>query len=106
MKARSVVFTNIQWPTTVFGMPPKLVALTLGVGVVVYVVMFVIGWVALSFIGFGLVTMVGLYLSFRAGRTDRHIESVVPRTIAFWGIAPRRWLLAGARPVRSRGGRT
>ncbi|MEW5728044.1 MAG: hypothetical protein AB1918_09485 [Pseudomonadota bacterium] len=106
MKARSVVFTHVQWPFAVFGLPPKLMVFSLTAGVVVYVLTIVFGAIAVSVIAFGLTIVGALWLSYRVARTDRHVESVFLTTLAFWGSSPRRWLLAGAYPRRSRGGRS
>ncbi|CAA7619335.1 hypothetical protein [Magnetospirillum sp. UT-4] len=107
MKARSVVFTHIQWPFTVFGLPPRLMALSIAGGIAVYVLTIVFGAVALSVIAMTLVTILGLARAHRLGRSDRHIESVFLTTFAFWRFSHRRWLLTGAFPgKRSQGGRS
>lgn len=106
MKARSVVFTHIQLPFTVFGLPPKLMAFSLTAGIVVYVLTILFGAIVVSVIGFGLATVGGLALSYRVARADHHIETLFLQSLTFWGFSSRRWLLAGAYPQRSRGGRS
>lgn len=106
MKARSVVFTHLQWPYTVFGLPPKLMALSIGAGAVMYVLTIAVGAIAVSMIAFAFTTAGGLAVSYRLGRLDRHVETVFLAGVGFWRGASRRWLLAGAGPRRSRGGRS
>lgn len=106
MKARSVVFSHIQWPFTIFGLPPKLMVLSLAAGIVVYVLTVIFGAIPISMIAFAVTIAGGLVLSYRLGRTDRHIETVFLASLAFWRGTSRRWLLAGAAPGRSRGGRS
>ncbi len=104
MKARSVVLTHLQWPFTVFGLPPKLMALSIGAGAAVYVLTILVGAIVVSVIAFAITTMGGLALSYRLARTDRHVESLFLASMGFWRGSSRRWLLAGACPRRSRGG--
>lgn len=99
MKARSVVFTHVQWPFTIFGLPPALMILA----VAVYGLAILLGGIALSMIAFALVLAVGLSVAYRLARRDRHIDSVALAVALFWKVSPRRWLLAGASPAaRSR----
>jgi len=107
MKARSVVFTQVQWPFTMFGLPPALMFLAVGPAVIVYGLAILLGGIAVSMIAFALVLAVGLAAAYRLVRRDRHIDSVALAVVGFWGISPRRWLLAGAFPAaRSRGTRS
>lgn len=106
MKARSVVLTHIQWPFTVFGLPPKLMVMSVFGGMVAYVLTIVFGAIPLSVIAMGVVTAWGLLRAHRLGRADRHVETVFVAAFTFWGFSSRRWLLTGAFPRRSRGGRS
>jgi len=103
MKARSVVFTHIQWPFDVFGLPPKLMALSLTAGLVAFVLCLVSGALPLSVIVMVLTDIVSLGLSYRLARKDKHIENVFLTSLTFWGFSPRRWLLASAPSQRSGG---
>lgn len=101
MKARSVVFTHLQWPFTVFGLPPKMMVISMTAGTLVFVLTIVLGVIALSMFGFFLTTAGGLVLSYRLARHDHHVESVFLASARFWRASSRRWLLAGASPLRS-----
>nr|CAM76820.1 membrane protein [Magnetospirillum gryphiswaldense MSR-1] len=98
MKARSVIFTHVQYPMTIFGLPPILTILSLAGGAVAYVVLVLAGAVPIALIGAAVVTVIGLVKTHRLGRTDRHIESAVLSTFKFWGFSSRRGLLTGAFP--------
>ncbi|CCG42497.1 hypothetical protein [Magnetospirillum molischianum] len=99
MKARSVVFTHVQWPFTVFGLPPRLMVLAISPAALVYGLTILLGGVALSMIAFAVVLAVGLAFAYRLARRDRHVDSVALASAGFWGVSPRRWLLAGASPA-------
>lgn len=103
MKARSVVFIHVQWPFTIFGLPPALMLLAVGPAGAVYGLAILLGGVALSMIAFALVLAAGLAAAYRLARRDRHVDSVALAVALFWKVSPRRWLLAGASPAaRSR----
>jgi hypothetical protein len=107
MKARSVVFTHLQWPFTLFGLPPRLMIMAVVPAVAVYGLSILVGAAALSMIGFAITLAAGLMASYRLARRDRHIDIVALACVRFWGRSPRRWLLAGVSPAaRSRGGRS
>lgn len=113
MKARSVVFTHTQFPDTIFGLPRLMTVLAIAAAVLVMVTMFIVGIfvatgaIAFALLGFAATLTGGLALAWRAGRTDRHVETVFLASARFWRGASRRWLLAGAAPVPSpRGGRS
>lgn len=112
MKARSVVFTHQQHPDTIFGLPPLMVILSICAAITVMVVLFILGIfvfsaaIAFALIAFAVVLVAGLVLTYRVGRTDRHVESVYLTSARFWRSSPRRWLLAGSAPVTPRGGQS
>lgn len=112
MKARSVVFVHQQYPDTIFGLPVRLTILVITVAFLVMVVMFLLGvlvsqvFTAIALIAFAAILIIGFWMAWRIGRTDRHVESVYMTSASFWRGSPRRWLLAGAAPVSPRGGRT
>lgn len=104
MKARSVVFTHIQHPFTVFGLPPLMVVAATGAAMGVFVATMAAGAVAVSMIAFAATLAAGLMTAYRQGRRDRHVETVTLTALAFWGLSSRRRLLAGAAPEKSRAG--
>ena len=96
MKARSVVFQHLQKPTTIFGLPPKMMAINMTVAFLGNAFMLLVGAVALSFITSGLLFITGLAFIYRLSRSDHHIEIVALGSLRFWGLGgARRWLLAG-----------
>lgn len=106
MKARSVVFTHMQMPATVFGLPPRAVLLSVLAGIIAFLAAMMLGVMWASFLALAAVMAIGLTISYRIGRADRHIETVTLTSITFWWGASRRWLLTGAFPRRSLGGRS
>ncbi|OAN46164.1 hypothetical protein [Magnetospirillum moscoviense] len=106
MKARSVVFTHTQHPVAIFGMPPILAILSVAAGAVAFLVTILVGAVPISMIVLVLVTGPLLVKAHSKGQADRHIETVFLTALAFWGLSSRRWLLTGAFPKRSHGGRS
>lgn len=101
-----MVFTHIQAPWTIFGLPPKMVLAGLMPAFTLYLLSIPLGLGAFS----GMILLVGIVGGLIAvgkyGRDDPHIESVFLTSIVFWKARPRRWLLAGdgspeGREVRS-----
>lgn len=106
MKARSVVFQHLQRPTTIFGLPPKMMAINMAVAFLANLFMLLVGAVALSFITSGLLFVIGLAFIYRLSRNDHHIENVALGSLRFWGLGgARRWLLAGGGGEPARGSR-
>lgn len=97
-----MVFTHIQWPFTVFGLPPKLMAISMTAGILVFVLTIAFDVIALSMFGFFLTIAGCLVKSYRLARHDHHIESLFLADLRFWRASSRRWLLAGAYPQSSR----
>lgn len=95
MKARSVVFTHIQNPLTIFGLPPKMVVVGVAPAFLLYLLSIPLGLGGLS----GIILLVGivggLIVVAKYGRDDPHIESVFLTSIVFWKAKARRALLAG-----------
>lgn len=107
MKARSVVFPQLQRPPTLFGLPVKMMTANFIATVLFNIGSVVVGAIAISFVGAGMVFLIGLALIYRASRNDHHVESIASTTFRFWGVSThRRWLLAGAPAPRSRDGRS
>jgi type IV secretory pathway VirB3-like protein len=108
MKARSVVFPQLQKPPTMFGLPMKMMGVNFVVTVLFNLGSVAFGAIAISFVGAGMVFVIGLALIYRASRNDHHVETIWWSAFRFWGVSTRRrWLLAGATAPRcSRDGRS
>ncbi len=108
MKARAVIFTHVQRPTTIFGMPPLMVGLVAGAAFLVWEFSLLTGLGLLAPLFMAIVAGSGLYLCFRLSRNDHHVETVLLGTMRFWGTARYKALLAGAAPStrRTKGGRS
>jgi len=106
MKARAVVFTHVQRPFTVWGFPPKMVAVAGFGAMVIWTICVVTGYAGAAMLVAAGVMAVELAVCHLVSKTDHHIESVFLLTSRFWRSFPRRWLLAGVPAVRSRGGRS
>ncbi len=102
MKARSVIFTKTQFPTTALGFPPMLMAGSGVVAMVAYALPFLIGWVPLAMPLAGVAFVLSLAWCRTIAQADKHCVSVFFTSFAFWGPSQRRWLSAGAMPSRSR----
>ena len=102
MKARSVLFTHVQHPTTAFGLPPRLLGVAVAPAAAVYMLSVVAGGLAVSMVALGVTLAAGLALAARLARRDRHVDSVAFAAFAFWGVSRRRWLLAGTPPAGPR----
>lgn len=105
MKARSVIFTHIQTPSTIIGLPPIMMAASFGVSFVAYLTLTICGAPATAMFTFGGLMVLGMGASYGLSRHDHHVESILLNAFAFWFFSSRRWLLAGASP-RSLGGRS
>lgn len=105
MKARSVVFTHVQSPFSIFGLPPRMVGVAASGAFAIWMVCLAAGLAAVAQIVAAVVMVVELAVCWRLGRNDHHIESVLLHGTRFWRTSSRRWLLAGTPPMRSRGGR-
>jgi hypothetical protein len=106
MKARSVVFTHTQYPLAIFGLPPILAILSVAAGAVAFLATILAGAVPIAMFVLVLVAAPLLWKSHRKGQADRHVETVFLTALTFWGLSSRRWLLTGAFPKRSHGGRS
>lgn len=100
MKARAVVHTQVQWPMTIFGLPPLLTVAALALGAAVYIVLWLAGLTALMMPAGFCSWVIGLFTAYRLGRSDPHIESVLRGCGRFWRGANSRVLLAGRRGSR------
>lgn len=105
MKARSVVFTHLQWPATVFGLPPLLFGMVSAVAAIGYALPAIFGVPALSIFVFVILETLGVWIAWKAKKKDKHVETVFTTCAAFWkGPAPTRWRLAGTPPTRNEKG--
>ncbi len=105
MKARSFVFTHLQRPATLFGLPPRLMVLALALALFVYVVCILLRVPALMVPATVLSGAAGLAVAYTLGKRDPHVETAFLPSVRFWRSSPCRRLLAGTPPVCSRGGR-
>lgn len=96
MKARSVVFTHLERPMTIFGLPAKMFGATMIAAVLTFMGTVIGGAIPFSMLATGLVVILGLGACYRARRHDHHIETLALTTLAFWRGRCRRYLLAGA----------
>lgn len=105
MKARSFVFTHLQWPATIFGLPPKLMVAALALAFFVYMACILLR-LALIMVPATIISgAAGLAGAYVLGKRDPHVETVFLPSLRFWRSSPCRRLLAGAPSSRSRGGR-
>ena len=106
MKARAVVFTHVQRPFTVWGFPPKMVAVAGFGAMIIWTICVAAGIAEAAMLASAAVMAAELAACRWLSKTDHHIESVFLLGARFWRNSPRRWLLAGVPAVRSRGGRS
>lgn len=95
MKAASIIYTAIQRPFTMFGVPPLL----FGVASVLPVMIFG-SFVAVDLISLALIAALTAFVAiwvflFRRTRADCHYASRVFVTPRFWGTRRRRHMIAG-----------
>jgi len=105
MKARAVVFTHVQRPFNIFGLPPKMVGVAASGAMAVWMVTIAAGFAAVAQLVAAAVMVLELAGCYWLAKSDHHVESVLLLGTRFWRTSSRRWLLAGVPPMRSRGGR-
>lgn len=99
MKARSLVFVNLQKPMTIFGLPPKLMALVVGAVAVFDALLIIVGLGSVSFILSLLLLSVGVVIVYRIGKRDYHCETSLIVPNRFWsGRKSERELVTGEKP--------
>lgn len=105
MKADSYIFTSVQKPMTVFGVPPLLLALTMAAFGVSFAIMIVLDFLAPS-LPVSVTVFVGLGLFFyRRTRQDHHFVNILIVPPRFWRGRKVRHLKAGMSPaLQARGG--
>lgn len=106
MKARAVVFTHVQRPFNIFGLPPNMVAVAAFGAMAIWLICIVVGLAGIAMIVAAAVFFAELVVCYFLGKSDPHVESVFLHSTRFWRSSSRRWLVAGARASRSRGRRT
>ncbi len=106
MKARAVVFTHVQRPFTIFGLPPKMVGVAASGAMAVWMICIAAGLAAVAQLVAAAVMALALAGCYWLAKTDHHVESVLLLSTRFWRTSSRRWLLAGSPPMRSRRGRS
>jgi hypothetical protein len=96
MKATSLVMVNLQKPMTVFGLPPKLMAIVVGCVAVIDALLIIVGLGSLSLVFSLAVGTVGTVIVYRIGKRDPHCETSLITPSRFWkGRKKRRELLTG-----------
>lgn len=105
MKARAVVFTHVERPFTVFGLPPKMVGIAAFVTMTVWMICIMAGFAGSAMMVAAATFAIGLAVCYWLGKSDPHVETVFLLATRFWRHSSRKWLLAGAPPNRSRGRR-
>ena len=103
MKAESFVFTGMQGPFTVFGLPPLALGLCLAMTGVVVGGSIAVGLMALS-LPMGVVTLGAMWVAaFRLQRRDHHFANEILTAPQFWKKGPTRTLIAGHPPTSKKG---
>ncbi len=106
MKARAVVFTHVQRPFTIFGLPPNMVALAAFGAMTIWMICLVVGLAGIAML-VAVAFMAGeLAVCYFLGKSDSHVETVFLLSTRFWRSSSRRWLVAGTPASRSLGRRT
>jgi hypothetical protein len=95
MKAKAVILTNSQMPYTVYGMPPKALAVYGMVALVPVIGLYVMGLAKFGYVAALVSVVVVAIAAYRTGREDPHIETVFPACWNFWKGRSSRTLLAG-----------
>lgn len=96
MKARAVVFTHLQLPFTVLGLPPKLAMASFMSGLMAQLNLAFMGLQGAAYLGFFTVTVGCGIGSYFIAKREPHIETVFPANRRFWRSSARRWLVTGA----------
>lgn len=95
MKAKAVILLNSQMPITVFGLPPKALAVYGIVALVPVIVLYAMGLAKFGYLAALASVVVVAVAAYRTGRKDPHIETVFPACWNFWKGRSSRTLLAG-----------
>lgn len=108
MKSESFIYTGLQKPMTLFGLPPVLLALTMAAPGVVFAMMVALGFAAPALpVALGTFAVLAVYV-WRRTRRDHHFESMLLVPPRFWRGRTVRRLIAGHPPqgrTRGSGGR-
>jgi len=103
MKAESFVFTGMQGPFTIFGLPPMMFGLCMAITATVVGVLIAFDLSAFS-IPAGVVTVVVTWvIFFRLHRRDHHFANELLTAPRFWKKGPTRTLIAGHPPTSKTG---
>lgn len=106
MKARSVVFTHVQYPPTYGGLPPMLIGLVAMAGLLAYFACVIVRATAIMIPGAVVAAGIAYVAAYFVAKKDHHFQSVFQTSARFWKGSSCRRLLAGAPPSRSGRGRS
>jgi len=99
MKAESFVFTGMQGPFTVFGLPPTVLGLCLAITGATIGGLIAVGHMAFS-LPVGVVVLAVMWtIFFRLQRRDHHFTNEILTAPRFWKKGPTRTLVAGHPPI-------
>lgn len=84
MKSKSLVFTQLQKPLTVFNVPFKLLILLIGFSFMLFAVLMAMQLPALGFMSLVLSLIVGYITLYRLNRKDHHFFTVWQTSRTFW----------------------
>ena len=98
MKATSLIFVNVQKPLTVFGLPPALFALLVGLSALPYGFCVLVGAEAFSLPSLVLFFAAGVYYITTRNRADIHYAHLLIDASKPWKGKKARILIAG-RPL-------
>lgn len=106
MKARAVIFTHVQRPFTILGLPPKMVMVAGFGAMTTWMICIMVGLAGIAMLVGAAIMVAELVVCYYLGKTDPHVETVFLFATQFWRSSSRRWLLAGTPATRSRGRRS
>lgn len=105
MKTSSAIYTAIQRPFTMFGVPPLLFGIASVLPLMVFGGLVAVDLISLALIA-ALATFIGIWIFlFRRTRADCHFASRVFVTPRFWGSRRCRYMIAGQSKTSRANGR-
>ena len=102
MKARSVIFTAVQKPLALFGIPPKLASFVLIPAALLFQILLTAGLMAVAFFALVLSCVGGGLLLWRLNRRDWHIEQVLLVGLPWFKGKSSRHLISGPPKVKAK----
>ena len=95
MKARSIIFTAVQKPLALFGIPLRLAAFVLIPAALLFQILLTAGLMALAFFALVLICIGGGLFLWRLNRRDWHIEQVLLTGLPWFKGKSSRHLVSG-----------